>query len=128
MVEDNPQYREVIEIALSEEPHIDLVAQFGAIEVALHSLRDPAISENVDILLLDIRLPGMSGVAGKRGEVFVGVVARPAILRGTEKKSTETVGAVVGEKEKEGFVAIFRALDEIDAALGQDRLQRLDGS
>jgi DNA-binding NarL/FixJ family response regulator len=64
LVEDNPQYREVIEIALSEEPHIDLVAQFGAIEVALHSLRDPAISENVDILLLDIRLPGMSGVDG----------------------------------------------------------------
>ncbi len=64
LVEDNPQYREVIEIALSEEPRIDLVAQFGAIEVALHSLRDPAISENVDILLLDIRLPGMSGVDG----------------------------------------------------------------
>jgi two-component system nitrate/nitrite response regulator NarL len=62
LVEDNPQYREVIEIALSEEPNIELVAQFGAVEVALHSLSDPLFSENVDIMLLDVRLPGMSGV------------------------------------------------------------------
>lgn len=62
LVEDNPQYREVIEIALSEEPNIELVAQFGAVEVALHSLREPSFVENVDIMLLDVRLPGMSGV------------------------------------------------------------------
>lgn len=62
LVEDNPQYREVIAIALSEEPNIELVAQFGAVEVALHSLRESSFSENVDIMLLDVRLPGMSGV------------------------------------------------------------------
>lgn len=62
LVEDNPQYREIIEIALSEEPNIELVAQFGAVEVALHSLREESFSQNVDIMLLDVRLPGMSGV------------------------------------------------------------------
>lgn len=62
LVEDNPQYREIIEIALLEEPNIELVAQFGAVEVALHSLREESFSENVDIMLLDVRLPGMSGV------------------------------------------------------------------
>lgn len=62
LVEDNPQYREVIELALSEEPNMELVAQFGAAEVALHSLRQPSISESVDIILLDIRLPEMNGV------------------------------------------------------------------
>lgn len=61
-MEDNPQYREIIEIALLEEPNIELVAQFGAVEVALHSLREESFSENVDIMLLDVRLPGMSGV------------------------------------------------------------------
>ncbi len=62
LVEDNPQYREIIELALSEEPNIELVAQFGAVEVALHSLQQPSVAQNVDIILLDIRLPAMSGV------------------------------------------------------------------
>lgn len=62
LVEDNPQYREVIELALSDETDMELVAQFGAAEVALHSLRQPSISESIDIILLDIRLPGMNGV------------------------------------------------------------------
>ena len=62
LVEDNPQYREVIELAISEEIGMELVAQFGAAEIALHSLRQPSISEGVDVILLDIRLPGMNGV------------------------------------------------------------------
>ncbi|WP_162029376.1 MULTISPECIES: response regulator transcription factor [unclassified Lentimonas] len=62
LVEDNPQYREVIELALSEETNIELVAQFGAVEVALHALSDASTPIEVDLILLDIRLPGMSGV------------------------------------------------------------------
>lgn len=62
LVEDNPRYREVIELALFEEPTMELIAQFGAAEVAIHTLQTPAVSESFDIILLDIRLPGMNGV------------------------------------------------------------------
>ncbi|MGJ8639012.1 MAG: response regulator [Opitutaceae bacterium] len=62
LVEDNPQYREIIELALSEESDMELVAQFGAVEVALPALRDASSPVDVDIILQDVRLPGMSGV------------------------------------------------------------------
>lgn len=62
LVEDNPQYREVIEIALSEEDGINLIDMYGAVELALHALQDSTKQLEVDIILLDINLPGMSGV------------------------------------------------------------------
>lgn len=62
LVEDNPQYREVIEIALSEENDIHLISMYGAVELAIHALEDTSKELEVDIILLDINLPGMSGV------------------------------------------------------------------
>ncbi|VGO18313.1 response regulator [Pontiella sulfatireligans] len=62
LLEDNPEYREVISLALKDEPDIELTSQFGTSEIALRSLQDMSTRKEPDLILLDLRLPGMDGL------------------------------------------------------------------
>jgi len=62
LVEDNPEYREVIDLALEDEADIELTSQFGTSEIALRSLQDMSTRKEPDLVLLDLRLPGMDGL------------------------------------------------------------------
>ena len=62
LVEDNPKYRAVIQLALEDESDIDLTCKFGTAEMALRSLNDPSKRQEPDLVLLDLSLPGMSGL------------------------------------------------------------------
>ncbi|MDF7799345.1 response regulator transcription factor [Pontiellaceae bacterium B1224] len=62
MVEDHPEYREVIEIALQKASGIELISEFGTAERALRSLQEMETRKEPDIILLDLNLPGMSGL------------------------------------------------------------------
>ena len=62
LVEDNAEYRRVITLAIDDQPDMKLVGSFGTTEVALRSLSQQAADERPDILLLDLRLPGMAGL------------------------------------------------------------------
>jgi DNA-binding NarL/FixJ family response regulator len=62
LVEDNPEYREVISLALEDENDIKLTSQFGTSEIALRSLQDMSTRKEPDLILLDLRLPGMDGL------------------------------------------------------------------
>jgi len=62
LVEDNPDYRSVVELAFADENDIELISQFGTSEIAIRSLSE-SNGENIpDLILLDIRLPGMDGL------------------------------------------------------------------
>jgi len=62
MIEDHPEYREIVELALSKESDMELTSQFGTTERALRNLRDLEEHAKPDIILLDLHLPGVGGL------------------------------------------------------------------
>lgn len=62
LVEDNSQYREVIEFALEDQQDMTLHSQFATAESALASLQNSRPAQYPDVILLDLQLPGMSGI------------------------------------------------------------------
>jgi DNA-binding NarL/FixJ family response regulator len=65
LVEDNKAYREVVNLAIDEEKNIEIMDQYGTAEIALRSLQSLS-SPSPDIILLDLRLPGMGGLDSVR--------------------------------------------------------------
>jgi two-component system nitrate/nitrite response regulator NarL len=64
LIEDNPEYRRVIAPALNDESDLEVVSQFGTVERALSSLQADSQTHGPDIILLDLNLPGMTGLMG----------------------------------------------------------------
>ena len=62
LVEDNPEYRRVLDIAMKRDPGMELISQVGTAERALRSFQDMSARIVPDIILLDLNLPGMSGI------------------------------------------------------------------
>ena len=62
LVEDHAGYRETIAIALEQSDNMQLGSQFGTAEIALRALQNTASPKQPDVILLDLNLPGMSGL------------------------------------------------------------------
>jgi two-component system nitrate/nitrite response regulator NarL len=62
MIEDHPDYREGVSLALETEPDIELTNTFGTAERALRSLQDIRERKEPNVVLLDLNLPGISGL------------------------------------------------------------------
>ncbi len=62
MVEDHPEYREGVMLALETEADIQLISIFGTAEAALRKLQYHKECPKPDVILLDLNLPGMDGL------------------------------------------------------------------
>ncbi|MEP4078329.1 response regulator [Haloferula sp.] len=62
LVEDHPEYREVVELALQLESDLEMIAEFGTAERALRHLQSSQGNPVPDVILLDLHLPGISGL------------------------------------------------------------------
>lgn len=62
LVEDSHEYRHVIEFTFRDDPVIELVGMFGTAEQALRSLENESAGRLPDVILLDLNLPGISGL------------------------------------------------------------------
>lgn len=66
IVEDNPVIRESLETYFSAHPALQLSLVAGSVEDFLEKAAQPARPPKIDLMLLDIGLPGMSGIEGIR--------------------------------------------------------------
>lgn len=61
LIEDNPEYRRAIAMAMERQQGLELVGKFGSAEQALGELQKREAGVTVDIVLLDLGLPKMQG-------------------------------------------------------------------
>lgn len=61
IVEDSPEYQEVIAFGLNEEPDLEIAGRFITADSALRKLKQLSAEELPDLILLDLNLPGISG-------------------------------------------------------------------
>ena len=62
LIEDHGGYREVVARTLGRVEDIELFGQYGTAEIALRDLQKQVVADRPDIILLDLNLPGMSGI------------------------------------------------------------------
>ncbi|WPJ95473.1 response regulator transcription factor [Coraliomargarita algicola] len=62
LVEDSPAYQDVVAFGLSDEPDIEIAGRFTTADAALRSLKGLSESELPDLLLLDLNMPGITGL------------------------------------------------------------------
>ena len=87
LVEDNPRYREVVALAVKQEPSFQLAGLFGTAEIALRSLRENLDEPRPDLILLDLRLPGMDGLEALPHFLAVAPLAKITILSQSDSEA-----------------------------------------
>ncbi len=62
IIEDSTAYRQALEVAIQKDPGMNLIASFGMAERALRFIKKAPSDQTPDIVLLDLQLPGISGL------------------------------------------------------------------
>lgn len=93
LIEDSPAYRETITLAVEREDDIEIDGQFGTAEEAIGSLEGMPKDNTPDIILLDLNLPGLSGIEAIPS--FTQVIPEVPILVLTQSENEADVVAAI---------------------------------
>ena len=117
LVEDNPAYRKSIAYALNGRDGINLSHQFGTAEIAIQSLLEMEPAEVPEVILLDLNLPGMSGLeALDELKKIPGISGTPVIAVSANAMLHDVSGGM-----KAGFVDYLTKPFEIDVVIAAIR-------
>jgi len=86
LIEDNPEYRRALSMAMEHSPGFEMVEKFGTAEQALADLRASGLSKRVDVILLDLGLPKMQGLESIPWLQKFAPEARIIVLTQSDKK------------------------------------------
>lgn len=86
LIEDNVEFRSVIQLAFADHPDIELQHQFGTAEIAIRNLETAKIPVP-DLILLDLRLPGMDGLDAISSLRLAAPLAKIIILTQSNQES-----------------------------------------
>jgi DNA-binding NarL/FixJ family response regulator len=87
LIEDNPEYRRALSLAMEHSTGFELVGKFGTAEQALAEMRAGKLSRNVDMVLLDLGLPRMQGLESIPWIQKFAPEARIVVLTQSDKKA-----------------------------------------
>ena len=111
IIEDNPEYRNVLQIAFRGNQDIELTGVYGSAEEALQPLeRAPEESEKADIILLDLNLPEMSGLDAMQ-HLFELMPDTPIIVLTQSKSENDVVTAI--QNGASGYLLKSSTLEQI---------------
>ncbi len=110
MVEDHPEYREGVILALETEKDIELAQTFGTAEAALHKLQYQRDFNPPEIILLDLNLPGMGGIEALPW--FKEYIPRAKIIVLTQSDNEADVLAAISAGAS-GYLLKSATLDQI---------------
>lgn len=114
LVEDSPEYREVLKPALDDEPDMELSNCFGTAERALSSLKGFHRDESPDVILLDLNLPGISGIEAIPLLSEAAPRSRIIILTQSDAKANVVTSITLGAS---GYLLKSATLEQITDAI-----------
>lgn len=114
LVEDSAEYRRIVCLALGDQPDMRLAGQFGTAEVAIRSLTSLPADEAPDVILLDLRLPGLGGLDAIP-QIRAAAAAAKIIVLSRSDASDDVLRAI--EAGVSGYLLKSATLDEIAAGI-----------
>lgn len=114
LIEDSENYRRMVSYILHSNADIELTSQFGTVEIALQSLEGMAEDELPNIILLDLGLPGLSGLDAVPLIKRVAPDAKILILTQSDKEADVLKAIRLGAS---GYLLKFASADKILEAI-----------
>lgn len=136
LVEDHPGYREVITRMLKSQSDIELISQFGTAEIALRTLQDTSKQNVPDLILLDLNLPGISGLEALPLFIKHAPAAKIIVLTQSDRKedvftaisqgvSGYLLKSATAQQIKEGIYTVMKGGASLDPGMAKHILDAM---
>ncbi len=114
LIEDHQDYRRVLQLAIQQSDHLECDLTFSSIEACLEKV---PTSASVDVILLDLGLPGMHGVTGIPILLKHFPAAKILVITVYDHKPVVLEALAVGASgyllKSDHFDTILRGIDEV---------------